>query len=152
MCVSFACMSFCAPPAYMVPGEARRGYWSLHNWNYYCLWTIMWVLGIEPWSFGESVRTLNYWAVSLPPTLEIWVALNTNVWFVFHPLVPVISTRRRREGEREGVREGERREEKRREQRMLHCVLKNSVLEQQFLLLYNSGSHRLNFGAKDFVI
>jgi hypothetical protein len=36
---------------------------------------------------------------------------------VFHPLVPVISTRRRREGEREGVREGERREEKRREEK-----------------------------------
>ena len=34
------------------------------NWNYRQLWAAMWVLGIEPESFGRAVSALNGWIIS----------------------------------------------------------------------------------------
>lgn len=43
--------------------EAR---WALGPWNwiYRWFWSAMWVLGIEPWSFGAVASALNDWAMA----------------------------------------------------------------------------------------
>ena len=52
------------------------------NWRDRQLWSIMWVLGIEPMPFGRVISALNCWAISLAPLyMLVCVAIN---WSVFH--------------------------------------------------------------------
>jgi hypothetical protein len=50
----FARKYVCAPCVSLVPREARREHWIPWNWSYRQLWATMWVLGVEPGSFGRA--------------------------------------------------------------------------------------------------
>lgn len=67
LCVWVVCLHSCMCSPCFVHVAARRGYQISWKWNHGSLWTIMWVLGMEP---GCSSRpsALDHWATSLTLT------------------------------------------------------------------------------------
>ena len=57
MCMSVlpACM-----PVYNVCAWCPERPDEAQNWSYKWLWGIIWVLGMEPWSFGRAASALNH--------------------------------------------------------------------------------------------
>lgn len=68
MFIDFHCIYICAPPASLVPIEARRRHPIPWNWNG-CK-SPLWVLGIEPVTPGRTVNALNYQAISPGPIIH----------------------------------------------------------------------------------
>lgn len=65
----FIGMYMYVPCTCLVPMETKGGHQMPWNWSYRCLWTIMWILRIEPESSAREKGALRRWAL---PTLPQW--------------------------------------------------------------------------------
>ena len=52
--------------------EVKGQHWIPRNWSYRWLWATMFILGIEPRSFGRSVSDLTHLTFSLVPIRQIF--------------------------------------------------------------------------------
>ena len=65
-----ACMS--VHHKYAGLSEVKGQHWIPRNWSYRWLWATMFILGIEPRSFGRSVSDLTHLTFSLVPIRQIF--------------------------------------------------------------------------------
>lgn len=66
----FACISACAPYAYMVTVEAQRGCWVQWSWSNNQLWAHMWVLRTDPGNLCHLQDASAPKCCAISPTLS----------------------------------------------------------------------------------